>query len=64
MYETIIAGVPFFLAGSVKNSIVGWLQKNKIHTVTEDLVFKAVDEIAPGDIANKMIKPQLYKMRT
>ena len=64
MYEAIINGVPFFLAGSVKSSIINWLQKNNVHTVTEELVFKAVDEIAPANIANNMIKPELNKMRS
>jgi len=64
MYEAIINGVPFFLAGNVKSSIANWLQKNKVHTVTEELVFKAVDEIAPANIANNMITPELNKLRS
>lgn len=63
MYQAILQGVPSFFRGSVQNSISNWIYKNNIQVVTEALVFKAVDEIAPVNLANT-IKPQLEKLRT
>ena len=64
MYEAIISAVPSIFAGNVKSGIINWIQKNNITTVTEELVFKAVDDIAPANIANNMIKPKLHKMKS
>ncbi|MDR1736663.1 MAG: hypothetical protein LBR85_07345 [Oscillospiraceae bacterium] len=64
MYEEILKNVPSLFAGRVKRDIAAWAVKNNIHTVTEDIVFRAVDEIAPADMANKRIKPALEKLRS
>lgn len=64
MYKAILNAAPSFFRGGINNSIENWIYKNKISIVTEDLVFKAVDEIAPANIANNMIKPELNKLRT
>ena len=63
MYKAILNAVPSFFRGSVNNNIKNWIVKNNIKIVTEELVFKAVDEIAPANIANSRIKPELEKMR-
>ena len=64
MYEAVINEIPAFFRGSVRRSIVKWIEQNEIHTVTEDLIFRAVDEIAPADLAEKRIKPGLEELRT
>ena len=64
MYETILKNIPFLFVNRVKRSINDWIRKNNIEVVTEDIVFRAVDEIAPADLANKRIKPELEKMRS
>jgi hypothetical protein len=64
MVQGILNATPSFFRGTVKNRIQKWVSKNNIKVVTEDIVFKAVDEIAPYDLANSKIKPELMKMRT
>jgi len=64
MVQAVLNAVPSLFRGAVKKSIQNWVIKNNIKVVTEDIVFKAVDEIAPADLANKKIKPELMKMRT
>lgn len=64
MYDAILREVPFIFAASVKKSIEHWIVKNDIHVVTEDLVFKAVDDIAPKNLAENRIKPALEKLRS
>jgi len=64
MVQAILNAVPSFFRGKVKKSIQKWVMNNNIKVVTEDVVFRAVDEIAPADLANKKIKPELIKMRT
>lgn len=64
MYEAILKGVPSMFRGNIKRSIVKWVVRNNISIVTEDLVFQAVKEIAPADLARKRILPELEKLRT
>jgi len=64
MYKAILNAVPSFFRGNVNNSIKNWISKNNISVVTEDLVFKAVDDIAPSNIANNRIKPELIRLKT
>lgn len=64
MYEAILRAVPPLFAGSVRKTIMRWLVQHQIKVVTEELVFQAVDEIAPRDLANKKIKPGLEKLRS
>lgn len=64
MYKTILNAVPSFFRGALNNSINNWISKNNISVVTEDLIFKAVDDIAPASVADTMIKPELNKLRT
>ncbi len=64
MMRAVLNEIPAFFRGPIKRQIKEWVIKNKISTVTEDLVFKAVDDIAPRDMAEKRIKPGLEKMRT
>jgi hypothetical protein len=63
MYEAILKEIPGIFRGSVKKNIAKWISQNKIHTVTENTIFQAVDEIAPADIASK-IKTGLEKLKT
>lgn len=63
MYQAILNQVPSFFAGSVRSSIFNWIVKNNIRVVTEELVFKAVREIAPPSLAGS-IEPQLEKLRS
>ena len=64
MVQAILNATPSLFRGAVKNNIQKWIAKNNIKVVTEDIVFKAVDEIAPKDLANNKIKPELMKMKT
>lgn len=64
MYGAILNGVPPMFRGSVKRSIVKWVVQHQISVVTEELVFQAVNEIAPPDLARKRILPELEKLRT
>lgn len=64
MYKAILNAVPSFFRGNANNNIRNWILKNNIKIVTEDTVFQAVDAIAPANIANNRIKPELEKMRT
>ena len=64
MYGAILNGVPPMFRGSVKKSIVKWVVQKNISVVTEELVFQAVHEIAPPDLARKRILPELEKLRT
>lgn len=64
MYEAILNGVPFLFVGGVKRNIAEWIKRNNISIVTEDIVFMAVDDIAPEKLANGKIKPELEKLRT
>ena len=64
MYNAIIKAVPFMFVNTVNNSIKNWIIKNNIKVVTEDIVFQAVDEISPANLANRRIKPELMKLRT
>lgn len=64
MYGAILNGVPPMFRGSVKKSIVKWVVQHHIQVVTETLVFQAVNEIAPPDLARKRILPELEKLKT
>ena len=63
MYYAVLDAVPPLFAGSVRRSIINWAARNNVESVTEDMVFKAVDEIAPVNLA-KRIKSGLEKYRT
>ncbi|MDR0286116.1 MAG: hypothetical protein LBI03_00155 [Clostridiales bacterium] len=62
MFNAIVREVPPIFAGTFRQHITNWIFKNNIKVVTEDTVFKAVDDIAPGNMA-KMIKTRLEKLR-
>ena len=64
MYKGILNAVPSFFRKSVNSSIQAWITRNNLTIITEDLVFKAVDEIAPKNLANSRIKPELMKLKT
>lgn len=63
MYDSILKSIPLLFRSSINNNIEKWIYKNNIKIITEDIVFKAVDDIAPFDLANKRIKPELQKLR-
>ena len=63
MVQAILNAVPSLFRGKVQKSIQSWVIKNNIKVVTEDIVFKAVDDIAPVGMANNRIKPELMKMK-
>jgi len=63
MYQEILNAVPSLFAGRIKNSIASWIVRNNIQIVTEDVVFQAVSEIAPPNIASKM-KSELEKLKS
>ena len=63
MYDAILREIPPIFAGSVKKSISDWIVKNNIRVVTEEIIFRAVDEIAPASLANT-IKPRLEKLKS
>ena len=63
MYKAVLSAVPPFFSGTVQKSIINWVKKNDIHTVTEQLVFKAVNEIAPTQMASS-ITSGLQKFKT
>ena len=64
MYHAIFKEIPPLFAGSVKKRIIDWIIKNNIRIVTEDIVFKAVKDIAPAGLANHRIIPELKKLRS
>lgn len=64
MYNAVLGAVPSLFRGAVKKNIAAWVVQNNINIVTEDLVFKAVNEIAPADLARNRIIPELNKLRT
>ena len=63
MYDAIISGTPVLFRGYLKKSIADWVYENRVETVTEDLVFRAVNELAPPAVAKK-IMPELEKLRS
>ena len=63
MYVGILRAVPSLFVGSVNRSIINWVLKNNIKVVTEDVVFRAVNEIAPPNLAYK-IKRELMKYKS
>ena len=64
MYDSILNEIPAFLRAGIYSSIKNWLLKNDISVVTEDVIFKAVNDIAPSNIANNMILPKLEKLKS
>lgn len=64
MYDAILKAIPYLFRGAIKRNIETWVVQNNIRTVTEDLVFQAVNEIAPADLARNRIIPELNKLRT
>lgn len=62
MYEAVLAETPPIYKEIVKKRIEEWIAKNNIRVVTEDLVFKAVDDMTPSNYA-KMIKSELEKLK-
>lgn len=64
MYETVLNQIPVIFKSGIKKKIADWINKNNIKVVTEDTVFKAVNDIAPESLANTKIKPELEKLRT
>jgi len=63
MMNAVLNEVPFFFRGSVEKSISNWAAKNQVKIVTEELVFRAVDDIAPAGMAAD-IKRRLQPLRT
>ena len=63
MYQAVLNEVPRFFKGMVQRSIIDWVLKNKVESVTEDIIFMAVDDIASGGLAEK-IKTGLEKYKT
>ena len=64
MYESILREVPPPFRNNVRRSIASWLVKNRISVVTEEIVFRAVRDIAPRRLADRRILPELEKLRT
>lgn len=63
MYRQILSVVPSLFVSTVNSSIQKWIIQNNIKVITEDIVFKAVNEIAPNNMSKKII-PELQKLRT
>ena len=64
MMNAVIDGTPILFRGMLKNKVAEWAQAQGLTVIDEDTVFRAVDELAPRDMAENQIKPQLEAMRT
>ncbi len=63
MYERILKHVPKILQGGIERLVENWVSNNHVKVVTEDTVFKVVEEVAPKPAKEKLI-PELNKMRS
>lgn len=63
MYEYIVSEVPFFAQIRLKNMIGRWLNNKKIIVITEDIIFRAVEDLAPTAFKKKL-KHKLHSLKT
>lgn len=63
MLDAIVAGTPSLFRRTIGTAIQEWAVKQQLTVVDEATVFRAVDELAPAALADK-IKPELEKLRT
>lgn len=63
MYQAILKEIPFFLHDNIKNKVAAFLDAKHTKVVTEELVFEAVRNIAPPDIASRILR-ELTKMKS
>ncbi|HEX2927422.1 MAG TPA: hypothetical protein VHP38_14380 [Ruminiclostridium sp.] len=63
MYKAIMAAVPSIFKSMIKHEVEGWLAKNSVTVVTEELLLKMFYEKAPKGYIQK-IGPALEKMKT
>ena len=64
MMDAVIAGTPAFFRGLIRAKIQQWAQEQNLAVVEETTVFRAVEELAPPDMADHRIKPELENLRT
>ncbi|SHI09678.1 hypothetical protein [Sporanaerobacter acetigenes] len=55
MYDAIIAAIPTLYRAGIKKKIGIWIEKHNIQDVTEDMVLKVVDEMAPEGYKKKLL---------
>ncbi|KOR26794.1 hypothetical protein ACFLKB_14445 [Clostridium sp. FAM 1755] len=63
MYEVILKAVPKVFQGTINSLVANWIINNKVEIVTEDIVFQAVEYMAPSEAKNKLL-PILNQMKT
>ncbi|EPY2276688.1 hypothetical protein ACXAT3_001411 [Clostridium sporogenes] len=63
MYEVILKAVPKLFQGSIKRLVANWIINHKVEVITEDIVFQAVEDMAPSEAKNKLL-PILNQIKT
>ncbi|MCL2546577.1 MAG: hypothetical protein FWE06_05200 [Oscillospiraceae bacterium] len=64
MLDAIVDGTPFLFRSVILNAITTWIQSQNLTMIDEKTVFRAVDELAPKEMAEARILPVLEKLRT
>jgi len=64
MFDAVINGTPMLFRGMIRNKIATWVQEQGLTEIGEDTVFRAVEELAPRDMAEAKILPELEKLKT
>ena len=64
MVNAVIHGTPALFRNMLKNMLIDWSKAQNLTVIDEETVFRAVNELAPKNMAQSKILPELNKLKT